>query len=150
MRKRKPIIFSLMLRELQRFGKGLIAPDLVAAARIMQGTNLGSMNGLLPTGESIELRGVDFIPTAEGAGRRPLGGGLFRFQRTTAAAAGVWPRSPTVLSIGSKHLRWLFPPGYPSRYTGPIPIAPGLRRCSLASRRGKFPGKRPLCCRGRD
>jgi hypothetical protein len=35
-----------MLLELQRFGKGLIAPDLVAAARIMRGTNLGPINGL--------------------------------------------------------------------------------------------------------
>ncbi len=46
--------------------KGLIAPDLVAAQWIMRGTNLGSMNGVPPTGEPVELQGADFIHIAEG------------------------------------------------------------------------------------
>jgi len=40
---------------------GLAGPDLVAAQWIMRGTNSGSMNGLPPTGKSIELHGADFI-----------------------------------------------------------------------------------------
>jgi len=40
---------------------GLIAPDLVAAQWMMRGTNLGSMNGLPPSGKPIELAGADFI-----------------------------------------------------------------------------------------
>jgi steroid delta-isomerase-like uncharacterized protein len=45
---------------------GLAAPDLVAAQWIMRGTNTGSMNGLPPSGKSIELHGADFIRVADG------------------------------------------------------------------------------------
>jgi steroid delta-isomerase-like uncharacterized protein len=40
--------------------------DLVAAQWIMRGTNTGSMNGLPPTGGSIELHGADFIRVRDG------------------------------------------------------------------------------------
>ena len=55
-----------------------------------------------------------------------------------------------MLSMGSKHLRWLSPLGSPSRCRRPIPVVPRMRRCSLASRRGKFPGKWPTSCRTQD
>jgi len=45
---------------------GLAAPDLAAAQWIMRGTNLGSMNGLPPTGKVVELPGADFIRVADG------------------------------------------------------------------------------------
>src|SRR5262249_1888192 len=41
-------------------------PDSVAAQWIMQGTNLGSMMGLPPTGKSIRTTGADFIRTRDG------------------------------------------------------------------------------------
>lgn len=44
---------------------GFIAPDVVAAQWIMRGTNFGSINGLPPTGKSIELHGADFIGIVE-------------------------------------------------------------------------------------
>jgi len=46
--------------------KGQPAEDLVAAQWIMRGTNHGSMNGLPPTGKSIELFGADFIRVVDG------------------------------------------------------------------------------------
>jgi steroid delta-isomerase-like uncharacterized protein len=45
---------------------GLLAPDLAAAQWIMRGTNLGSMNGLPPSGKRVELQGADFIRVADG------------------------------------------------------------------------------------
>lgn len=41
-------------------------PDTMAFEWIMRGTNHGSMNGLPPTGKSIELAGSDFIKIAGG------------------------------------------------------------------------------------
>ena len=46
--------------------EGQPAPDLVAAQWIMRATNQGSMNGLPPTGKSIELHGADFIHVVDG------------------------------------------------------------------------------------
>jgi steroid delta-isomerase-like uncharacterized protein len=46
--------------------EGQPAPDLVAAQWVMRGTNHGSMNGLPPTGKSIELHGADFIRVVDG------------------------------------------------------------------------------------
>lgn len=66
MTQRKLIVVYWMLREVTRFGKGLIAPDLVAAAWIMRGTNLGLVNSLPLTGKPIKLRGTDLIRIAEG------------------------------------------------------------------------------------
>lgn len=43
---------------------GLAAPDLVAAQWIMRGTNTGSMMGLPPTGNRIDVKGADFIRVA--------------------------------------------------------------------------------------
>jgi hypothetical protein len=73
MSKQTLIIFYWMLRELQRFGEGLIAPDLVAAAWIIQGTNLGSMSSVSQTEKAIDLRGEDFICIAESRKRSMKG-----------------------------------------------------------------------------
>jgi steroid delta-isomerase-like uncharacterized protein len=40
--------------------------DLFAAEWTMRGTNLGSFNGLPPTGKTIEVEGADFIRVANG------------------------------------------------------------------------------------
>jgi steroid delta-isomerase-like uncharacterized protein len=47
-------------------GEGMPEPDRVSAQWIMRGTNLGSMNGLPPTGKSVVLKGADFIHVANG------------------------------------------------------------------------------------
>ena len=73
MTQRKPIILYWMLHELSGFGKGLIAPNLVAAAWIMQGTNLGSMSSVSQTEKAIDLRGEDFICIAESRKRSMKG-----------------------------------------------------------------------------
>jgi steroid delta-isomerase-like uncharacterized protein len=46
--------------------KAETGPDSVAAEWIMRGTNHGSMAGLPPTGQAVELRGADFITFADG------------------------------------------------------------------------------------
>jgi steroid delta-isomerase-like uncharacterized protein len=45
---------------------GLAGENLVAAEWTMRGTNLGSMNGLPPTGRSVTTRGADFITVRDG------------------------------------------------------------------------------------
>ncbi|MCB1493081.1 MAG: ester cyclase [Rhodobiaceae bacterium] len=41
-------------------------PDSVAAQWIMRGTNTGPMNGLPPTGKTVEVAGADFITIGDG------------------------------------------------------------------------------------
>jgi steroid delta-isomerase-like uncharacterized protein len=45
---------------------GEMAPNLIAAQWLMQGTNSGSMAGLPPTGKPVSVRGADFIRLENG------------------------------------------------------------------------------------
>ena len=104
---------------------GLTAPDLVAAQWIMRGTNAGSMNGLPPSGKSIELHGADFIRVADGAIRsvdgyfdsrvipdqlglqvvvQPTAIGPFTFGTAVRASAGSTAK-PGAFSITAFHAR---------------------------------------------
>src|SRR5690348_65312 len=67
-----------------------------------------------------------------------------------AVAAGACVGSPTARSVVSVPSRWLPPRDFPSRCRRPNPVSPGMRRCSLGSRREKLPGLLLSFCKGRD